>query len=67
MSSETLSIYTHCVYFFRTKVTCRQHVADFANIVKAFIGTNYLGLPYAFMQSGLVVSDFSYFNSTLFY
>ncbi|XP_066278911.1 uncharacterized protein [Branchiostoma lanceolatum] len=27
--------------------------ADFANIVKAFIGSNYIGMPFAFLQSGL--------------
>ncbi|XP_078589060.1 uncharacterized protein LOC144869546 [Branchiostoma floridae x Branchiostoma japonicum] len=30
-----------------------RYGADFANIVKAFIGSNYIGMPFAFLQSGL--------------
>jgi len=33
-----------------------QQFTDFANVLKAFIGTSYLSLPFAFYQSGLVVS-----------
>jgi len=33
-----------------------MHFGDFANILKAFIGANYLGIAYAFKRSGLVVS-----------
>lgn len=29
------------------------HVGDFANLLKAFIGSNYLGVSFAFYQSGL--------------
>ncbi|OAF66938.1 Proton-coupled amino acid transporter 2 [Intoshia linei] len=29
-------------------------IGDFANMVKAFIGTNYMALPFAFAKSGLV-------------
>ncbi|KAL3876043.1 hypothetical protein ACJMK2_033929 [Sinanodonta woodiana] len=29
------------------------HLGDFANILKAFIGSNYLGIAFAFLQSGL--------------
>uniref|UniRef100_A0A0L8GXY0 Amino acid transporter transmembrane domain-containing protein n=1 Tax=Octopus bimaculoides TaxID=37653 RepID=A0A0L8GXY0_OCTBM len=29
-------------------------IADFANVMKAFIGTNYLSVPYAFSQSGII-------------
>ncbi|GAB1597532.1 uncharacterized protein LOC115218729 isoform X2 [Argonauta hians] len=29
-------------------------IADFANVMKAFIGTNYLSVPYAFSQSGVI-------------
>ena len=32
-----------------------RQVADFANVFKAFIGTNWIGLPFAFKQSGIVV------------
>lgn len=28
---------------------------DFSNVFKAFIGTNFLGLPYAYGQGGIVV------------
>ena len=28
---------------------------DFSNVFKAFIGTNFLGLPYAYGQAGLIV------------
>lgn len=35
-----------------------QQFTDFANVLKAFIGTSYLSLPFAFYQSGLVVSQF---------
>ena len=31
---------------------------DFANVLKAFIGTSYISLPFAFYQSGLAVSIF---------
>ena len=34
-----------------------RQVADFANVFKAFIGTNWIGLPFAFKQSGIVVSQ----------
>ncbi|XP_046557366.1 proton-coupled amino acid transporter 4-like isoform X2 [Haliotis rubra] len=30
------------------------HIADFANMLKAFIGSNYLSIAFAFHQSGLV-------------
>ena len=33
-----------------------RQVADFANVFKAFIGTNWIGLPFAFKESGFVVS-----------
>ena len=32
-----------------------QQFIDFANILKAFVGTAYLALPFAFFQSGLAV------------
>ncbi|XP_033743181.1 uncharacterized protein LOC117329364 [Pecten maximus] len=32
-----------------------MHLGDFANMLKAFIGSNYLGVAYAFKQSGLVL------------
>lgn len=32
-----------------------QQFTDFANVLKAFIGTSYLSLPFAFYQSGLVL------------
>lgn len=32
-----------------------QQISDFGNVFKAFIGTNYLALPFAFKQSGLVL------------
>lgn len=31
-------------------------ISDFANVCKAFIGSNFLTMPFAFKQSGLVVS-----------
>lgn len=34
-----------------------RQVTDFANVFKAFIGTNWIGLPFAFKQSGIVVSQ----------
>lgn len=44
------------IFFF---LYCRpplwQQFTDFANVLKAFIGTSYLSLPFAFYQSGLVV------------
>ena len=39
-------------------------IGDFFNTLKAFIGTNYQALPYAFQNSGLAVSD-SYCNAFL--
>ena len=41
-------------------VTWRQHAIDSANTLKAFVGTNYLGLAYGFSQSGLGVSMISF-------
>ncbi|XP_069124866.1 uncharacterized protein [Argopecten irradians] len=32
-----------------------MHLGDFANMLKAFIGSNYLGVAYAFKQSGLAL------------
>lgn len=32
-----------------------RQVTDFANVFKAFIGTNWIGLPFAFKQSGIVL------------
>ena len=32
-----------------------QKVIDFANVFKAFVGTNYLSLSYGFSQAGLGV------------
>jgi proton-coupled amino acid transporter len=34
---------------------------DFANVLKAFIGTNFLSLPYAYAQAGITV--ISHFDS----
>ena len=31
---------------------------DFSNVFKAFIGSNYLGMPYAFAQAGIVAGLF---------
>ncbi|PAA60347.1 hypothetical protein BOX15_Mlig019753g1 [Macrostomum lignano] len=36
-------------------VSALQHVSDFANLFKAFIGSNYLSMPFAFSQSGLAL------------
>jgi amino acid permease len=33
----------------------RRWVLDFANILKTFIGSNFLGMPYAFHQAGVYV------------
>lgn len=30
---------------------------DFANILKTFIGSNFLGMPYAFHQAGVYVQS----------
>lgn len=35
--------------------TVFRQVTDFANVFKAFIGTNWIGLPFAFKESGLVL------------
>jgi len=37
----------------RRQVKWYNYVGDFFNILKAFIGTNYLSLPFAFKQSGV--------------
>lgn len=34
-----------------------RQIADFANVFKAFLGTNWIGLPFAFKESGVVVSE----------
>ncbi|XP_021358618.1 uncharacterized protein LOC110453783 isoform X2 [Mizuhopecten yessoensis] len=36
-----------------------MHLGDFANMLKAFIGSNYLGVAFAFKQSGLVLGVIS--------
>lgn len=43
------------VLYFRPSLW--QQFTDFANVLKAFIGTSYLSLPFAFYQSGIVVSN----------
>ena len=49
----------HYSYFFTS--FCRpsvfRQIADFANVFKAFLGTNWIGLPFAFKESGVVVSE----------
>ena len=42
------------VFFCRTSIL--SQFTDFANVLKAFIGTSYISLPFAFYQSGLAVS-----------
>ncbi|XP_062612262.1 uncharacterized protein LOC134274037 [Saccostrea cucullata] len=37
----------------KSKPMWQNYVADFANMLKAFIGSNYLTVSYAFLQSGL--------------
>ncbi|XP_061169104.1 uncharacterized protein LOC133178388, partial [Saccostrea echinata] len=37
----------------KSKPIWQNYVADFANMLKAFIGSNYLTVSYAFLQSGL--------------
>ncbi|KAK3612264.1 hypothetical protein CHS0354_039545 [Potamilus streckersoni] len=37
----------------RPQIKWYIHLADFANILKAFIGSNYLSVAFAFLQSGL--------------
>ena len=53
-----LRIIDDTFYLFYRPTVFRQ-VADFANVFKAFIGTNWIGLPFAFKESGFVVSLFS--------
>ena len=50
-SSHRLSLFN------RKRVSIFTYVGDFFNTLKAFIGTNYLSLPFAFAQSGVVVSN----------
>lgn len=35
------------------RISVLNHIGHFFNILKAFFGTNYLALPYEFMQSGI--------------
>jgi hypothetical protein len=44
------------IFLFRPKPRWYVNFADFANMVKAFIGSNYLYVAYAFSQVGLWVS-----------
>ncbi|BFZ02921.1 hypothetical protein BsWGS_05960 [Bradybaena similaris] len=53
MSNE--EVITEIVYRDRSKPRCHILVSDFANMVKAFMGSNYLSIAYAFRQSGLVL------------
>jgi hypothetical protein len=41
------------------------HVGDFSNLLKAFIGSNYLGISFAFYQSGLGVSTCITFQDSM--
>ena len=41
------------------------HVGDFSNLLKAFIGSNYLGISFAFYQSGLGVSTCITFEDSM--
>ena len=41
------------------------HVGDFSNLLKAFIGSNYLGISFAFYQSGLGVSTCITFDDSI--
>ena len=41
---------------YRPKARWYHYLGDFFNTLKAFIGTNYLALAFAFKQSGLIVS-----------
>lgn len=43
-----------CAFGFRANVAWYNLIGDFLNILKAFIGTNYQALPFAFHNSGLV-------------
>ena len=53
MSMQILnSLYLCC----RPDVKAYHYVGDFFNILKAFIGTNYQALPFAFQNSGVIVS-----------
>ena len=45
-------------FFCRRKVSAFTYIGDFFNTLKAFIGTNYLALPFAFSNSGVIVSAF---------
>ena len=43
------------LFFFHSSASTFRQVTDFANVFKAFIGTNWLGIPFAFKQSGILV------------
>ncbi|GFR68431.1 proton-coupled amino acid transporter 4 [Elysia marginata] len=55
-SSNTAMALGHATQ--RTKPRWHVLVGDFANMLKAFIGANYLSIAYAFKQSGLVLGLF---------
>ena len=44
-----------CIIILFCRPSVFRQVTDFANVFKAFIGTNWIGLPFAFKQSGIVV------------
>ena len=47
------------ILLFRKMVSFKHAFADYANVVKSFIGCNYLSVSFAFMQGGLAVSFLS--------
>lgn len=53
--SAILNVFKKITSFVYRPGVFRQ-ITDFANIFKSFIGTNWIGLPFAFRQSGLLVS-----------
>ncbi|XP_064621004.1 uncharacterized protein LOC135483870 isoform X2 [Lineus longissimus] len=59
-SSETEPVSVDCRNVStKQNISFRRRMGDFSNIVKAFIGSNYLGLPFGFFQSGLLLGCIS--------
>ena len=54
MEEQTNGWFTQMFFFSRPPILNR--LSDFANVFKAFVGVNYLTLPFAFKESGMIVS-----------
>jgi len=56
MNQSRAVLYPYVLYLLFRRLHWYTYLGDFFNTFKAFIGTNYQSLPFAFSNSGLGVS-----------